>query len=328
MNKIISKNSQYFVFILISISFSYAWPQQQISTSGKAASNLASAEDTQQDSQTQSLESQTANSTTDSDLSAKPGVVEASAVSSQDISQLLLAWPSLMKEGKYADAIAIFESILQKAEGSKVLNESQKAAIYFNLAYANYQMARTAKALAYWRQTQNIAPNFPGLSEAFVFAEKAGHLPLQEGAKYSFYKLMNSLSSFQIYVLSLLVISLSLYLWMTWWKQKTDSEQQDFGQAPRIRSFHILFSLLSCILLFMSLAKLYFSHQRLATIVSKEGNLYLWPEPNSETAFKMEAGMEVFLLKENKGWFLVENHLGKQAWIPISDIYITDGNNE
>ena len=60
----------------------------------------------------------------------------------------------LYEEGKYADAAASYERLLQGGQVS--------AALYFNLGNAAFKSSQIGRAIAAYRQAERIAPRKPG----------------------------------------------------------------------------------------------------------------------------------------------------------------------
>ncbi len=230
-------------------------------------------------------------------------------------------WEELFKEKKYKEAIPILEQMAEKDK------KMQQAGVLYNLGIAEMQTGNSAKALAYWRKIYSQYPTFPGLKEALIFAEKSGQVPAQEGSKYSIAKILKNISGFSVYLLSLVLFVFVASKFMNYWKQKRLAEEDSFAPEAKFSKLYFAYSFLLFILLALSLAKFYFDQQTMATIIVKEANTYLWPEKDSDIAYSLQAGMEVFILETKADWLKVENHLGFSAWIPKTSVMITDGSS-
>ena len=90
----------------------------------------------------------------------------------------------MYNEGKYAEAISLYESILATKKHS--------AALYFNLANAHYKLNHIAPSIYYYEKALQLNPNDSDIKNNLAFAQNMTIDAINDVPEVGFSKLINN----------------------------------------------------------------------------------------------------------------------------------------
>jgi len=218
----------------------------------------------------------------------------------------------LYNDGKYQDAINIYERILD--------SKNHSAELYFNLANAYYKMNRIAPSVYYYEKALQLSPNDQDVKNNIAFAKNMTIDAIEVIPEIGFSKIMNSIInrfSFDAWALfSIVFVVLFVILFLAY----------HFSYSTNRKRLAFLSSNLS---LFLGLIALIFAFQKYdydqkdkpAIVFAQESEIKSEPNLRSEIAFKLHEGTKVQVIEiYNENWTKIKLTDGKTGWIPSQDI--------
>ncbi|MCF6294410.1 MAG: tetratricopeptide repeat protein [Flavobacteriaceae bacterium] len=219
---------------------------------------------------------------------------------------------SLYNDGKYQDAINIYERILD--------TKNHSAELYFNLANAYYKLNRIAPSVYYYEKALQLSPNDKDIKNNLAFAKNMTIDAIEVIPEMGFSKITNSIInkfSFDVWaMLSVAFVVLFAILFLTYY----------FSYTTNKKRLAFLSSNLSLLLVLITLV---FAFQKYdfdkknkpAIIFAHESEIKSEPNLRSEIAFKLHEGTKVQVIEiYNENWTKIKLTDGKTGWIPSQDI--------
>jgi tetratricopeptide (TPR) repeat protein len=219
---------------------------------------------------------------------------------------------SLYNEGKYQDAINIYERILDTKNHSPEL--------YFNLANAYYKLNRIAPSVYFYEKALKLSPNDQDIKNNIAFAKNMTIDAIEIIPEMGFSKITNNIInrfSFDVWaIFSVVFVVLFVILFLVY----------NFSYSTNRKRLAFINSSLS---LFLGLITLLFAFQKYeydlkdkpAIVFAQESEIKSEPNLRSEIAFKLHEGTKVQVLEiYNENWTKIKLIDGKTGWIPSQDI--------
>lgn len=214
----------------------------------------------------------------------------------------------LYAEGKFPDAAAAYEKILQAGMRSP--------ALLFNDANAEFKAGHLGQAIAAYRQAEQLSPRDAELRANLAFVRNqvqgatvresrwqnlAGTLTLNEGA-----------------VLTAVLFWLTFALFIT--------RQIRPALVPKLKNttrLAVALTLFSGAVLALQAA----NHFSTATAVVTADNVTARSGPfdDAQSAFTTRDGAELSVLDQRNGWVQVANGAGKSGWLPAKQVEVLPG---
>lgn len=214
-------------------------------------------------------------------------------------------------QGRYQEAIDAYKRILdQKVES---------AALYYNLANANYKLNNVAPTIYYYEKALQLAPSDPDIRNNAAFAENMKIDAIESLPE-------NTLQVWVQKVLSLLTIDgwakvtvLFVFLFV-------------LSFLGYYFAFHTgrkrLFFISAIVVLILGIASLSFAYTAFAKaeqdnpaiVFADKTDVKSEPNLSSTQAFTLHEGTKVFVLEEVNDWNRIKLIDGKTGWIPKTDI--------
>ena len=224
---------------------------------------------------------------------------------------LFKAGNTLYNEGKYAEAIDKYETILESKQHS--------AALYFNLGNAHYKLNNIAPSIYYFEKALQLEPNDKEIQNNIAFARNmtidAIDVVPEVGFSKLFKNLTNTMSFDNWAYTSIMTMLLFVILYLIYY----------FSHSTRKKRLTFIgstsFLLLTCVTLFFAFNKFNIDkNDRPAIVFSQEALVKSEPNLRSEESFRLHEGTKVQILDTVKNWKKIKLSDGKTGWISSEDI--------
>ncbi len=218
----------------------------------------------------------------------------------------------LYNDGKYQDAIAAYEAILE--------GEQHSAEVYFNLANTYYKLNQIAPSIYYYEKALQLSPKDSDIKNNLVFAQNMTIDAIENIPEVGFAKISRSItnvfSADQWAVIAVLFMMIFVICFLMYYFS--------FGTNKKRFLFLSSFSALFLCLLAVTLAFQKFEIDKRnnpAIVFAQQSEVRSDPNLRSETAFELHEGTKVQVLENyDENWTKIQLSDGKTGWIPSSDI--------
>lgn len=218
---------------------------------------------------------------------------------------------SLYNDGKYAEAIDKYESILK--------TDQHSAALYFNLGNANYKLNNIAPSIYYYEKALLLEPNDAEIKGNLAFAQNMTIDAINKVPIVGFSKIINNLvNTFkadtwaQIAIAGIIVFVL---LFLMYHFSYTSSKK-------RIAFVTSIISLsIGCFSVAMAFQKESLNKKdNPAIIFAQESRVKTDPKATSEEVFRLHEGTKVQVIESYDDWRKIKLSDNSTGWIPLKDI--------
>lgn len=218
---------------------------------------------------------------------------------------------ALYNDGKYAEAIDKYESILESGNHS--------AQLYYNLGNANYKLNNIAPSIYYFEKALKLNPNDKEIKNNLSFAQKMTVDAIDIVPKVGFSKLINNVvNTFKtdtwakISVVGVLLFVL-LFL-MYYFSYNTSKKRIAFVSS-------IVSLVIACFSVAMAFQKEGLNKKDNPAIVfAQESRVKADPNQTSEEVFRLHEGTKVQVLETYEDWKKIQLSDNSLGWIPSKDI--------
>lgn len=218
---------------------------------------------------------------------------------------------TLYNEGKYADAISQYESILA--------TKNHSAALYFNLGNAHYKLNHIAPSIFYYEKSLQLDPNDSDIKNNLALAKNmtidAINVIPEGGLSKILNKTTNSLTFDNWAKVSVGFVFCFVVLFLIYYFAYSSLRKR----LAFLGSMATLF--LMCVTLLFAFHK--FNLDKLdkpAIVFAQESSVKNEPNSRSEDAFNLHEGTKVQVLDTVNNWKKIKLQDGKTGWIPSADI--------
>lgn len=215
------------------------------------------------------------------------------------------------KNAKYQEAIDSWMKIVQNGEHS--------AALYFNIANAQYKLNKIGPSIYYYEKALQLDPNDRDIKTNLTFAENArvdAITPLPKTIFSKWYKNIAEIFTYNGWaILSVLFSILFVALFLFYY----------FSYSAKIKRLIFATSMLSLILFVGSISMAFltyddYSRNNPAIIFAEEIQIKAEPSLGSSTAFVLHEGTKVQVIAEDGNWYRIQLVDGKDGWIQNSEL--------
>ncbi|MEZ4796859.1 MAG: tetratricopeptide repeat protein [Flavobacteriaceae bacterium] len=219
---------------------------------------------------------------------------------------------ALYNEGKFQEAITVYESILD--------NKVHSPELYYNLANSYYKLNRVAPSIYYYEKALLLAPNDADITNNLAFAQNMTIDAIDKIPEVGFSKFVKSITNtfpFDTWaMISISCVVLFVILFLAYYFAYSTTKKR----LAFIGSFVILF--IAFISLFFAFHKQTLDKKDNPAIVfSQESEVKTEPNLRSESAFQIHEGTKVQVLeKYNDDWSKIQIANGKTGWIASENI--------
>ncbi len=214
-------------------------------------------------------------------------------------------------KGDYATAIKNYKSILTEGETS--------AALYYNLANANYKTNHIAESIYYYEKALQLKPGDADIQNNLAFAQKMVIDDIKSVPETGISKMFNNVIGVFGYngwawaaVVCSFIFAIIFLLYY-------------FSIAPKLKRLFFSVSLLALVVAIFS--TIFAFHQKniidksqYAIVFSKEAPVHSEPNPRSNNAFTLHEGTKVEVTGTFQGWTEIQIDNGSEGWIQTSAI--------
>lgn len=239
-------------------------------------------------------------------------VLLVSTIAAAQNSKLFEQGNKMYNDGKFQDAIQMYESILDSGEHS--------AELYFNLANSYYKLNRIAPSIYFYEKATQLSPNDQDIKNNLSYANNMTIDAIETIPEMGLSRLLNNtINSFSFDVwakLSVAMIVLFAMLFLAYYFS--------FSTIKKRLAF-----LGSIAALFLALIALSFAFQKYgyvqkdnpAIVFVQESEVKNDPNLRSESVFMLHEGTKVQILEiYNDSWTKIKIADGKTGWIVSQDI--------
>ena len=223
---------------------------------------------------------------------------------------------SLYNDGKYAEAIDNYKSILNSGVHSSEL--------YFNLGNAHYKLNNIAPSIFYYEKALQLDPNDEDIKNNLRFAQNMTVDAIDKVPEVGFRRILNNIvntataDTWAKTAVTGVILFVFLFL------------MYHFAYATSRKRIAFIVSVLSLFMAFFSVL-MAFQKDRLdkkdrpAIVFVQESKVKADPNQKSEEVFRLHEGTKVQVLESYEDWKKIQLSDNSTGWIPASDIKLLNG---
>jgi tetratricopeptide (TPR) repeat protein len=211
----------------------------------------------------------------------------------------------LYEEGKFADAASAYESLAHSGQSS--------AAIYFNLGNAFFKSGQIGRAIAAYRQAQQLTPRDPDLRANLQFARNQTPGPSLAPARWQRWLGRLTLNEWTLLAAGAVWLGLLLLAVLRWRPTL----------RPALRAYAISLAILAgflCACAAVSLRE--HRYTRTAIVVTGEAVVRYGPLAESPAAFTVHDGAELRILDQKDEWLQVSTDPRRIGWLRRDQVVV------
>ena len=228
-------------------------------------------------------------------------LVSAPKVRAEDASGGFDAANRLYDQGKYAEATAAFEKLIQSKAASP--------AVYYNLGNAFYKSGQMGRAIAAYRIAERITPRDPDLRANLRFARNQVQGPTLAGTPWQNWLGKLTVNEWTLVASVALWLFLLLLAFLQWRPALSRS----------LRGGVVLLAVATLFFGGCAAAAIYQDSSSAAVIVERDAVVHASPFEGSPNAFTLHDGAEVRILDARKDqkeeWFKVSTDPRRIGWL-------------
>ncbi len=223
---------------------------------------------------------------------------------------------TLYNDSKYAEAIDIYESILD--------SDVHSVELYFNLGNANYKLNNIAPSIYYYEKALQLSPNDKEIENNLAFAQNMTIDAIDKVPQVGFSKIINNLvNTFNADTWAKIAVGgvlLFVILFLMY----------HFSYGTSRKRIAFIISVLSLLIACLSVA-MAFQKERLnkkdnpAIVFAQESRVKVDPNKTSEEVFRLHEGTKVQVLEIYEDWNKIQLSDNSKGWIPSKDIKMLKG---
>ena len=222
--------------------------------------------------------------------------LSTSALAAEDFSKSFAAANRLYEQGKFSDAASAYEAVIQSGQVSP--------ALYFNLGNARFKAGQLGRAIAAYRQAEQLAPRDPDVQANLRFARNQVQAPTLPPGRWERWlgKLsVNEWTALTATAFWLCLLTLALRQLRPAWK-------------PALRNFALGSGLATLALGIGLAAALSATTQPTAIVTAHENPVHSGPLDESLTVFTAHDGAELAVLDTKDNWLQVSTDR-RSGWL-------------
>jgi tetratricopeptide (TPR) repeat protein len=204
----------------------------------------------------------------------------------------------LYEEGKFAEAASAYDTLAKSGQCS--------AALYFNLGNAFFKSGQIGRAIAAYRQAEQITPRDPDLRANLQFARNQTPSPTLLPTRWQRWLGRLTLNEWT------LLAAGAVWLWLFLLAVR----QWRPALKPALRAYVFFLAILTGLLCACAAATLRETRfSRTAIVVSPEATVRYGPLTESPTAFTVHDGAELRILDQKDEWLQVTTDPRRVGWL-------------
>lgn len=219
---------------------------------------------------------------------------------------------TLYNEGKYQEAISIYESIIDNGQHS--------AEMYYNLGNAYYKLNSIAPSIYYFEKALKLAPKDKYIQNNLAFARNMTVDAIEVVPEVGLNRIMKSIIhmfSFDNWAMLSVGFSIAFVLLFLMYYFSYSTGRKRLLFLSSFTSLGLMFIALFFAFQNYSLDK----YDKPAIVFSQESQVKTEPNLRSENAFFLHEGTKVQMLESyDENWIKIKIADGKTGWIPSEDI--------
>ncbi|MEH6408807.1 MAG: tetratricopeptide repeat protein [Leeuwenhoekiella sp.] len=233
------------------------------------------------------------------------------AAYAQDAKQLLLDGNEQYAKGSYQEAVTNYEKVIKDGYES--------AALYYNLANAQYKLNRTAPSVYYYEKALQLKPGDKDVKNNLTFAQNMTLDAITPLPQNTFKKWNNSvlgLFTTDGWAIMTVVLIFAFVLTFIFYYYTVSS-------GLKRLLFTVSFAALAVAIISLAIGFQSASHAKnniQAIVWSAEAQVKSEPNLRSDEAFVLHEGTKVRVLEETDEWKHIRIADGKEGWITTTDI--------
>ena len=218
---------------------------------------------------------------------------------------------TLYNEGKYTEALNVYESIVDTGEHS--------AELYYNIANSHYKLNHIAPSIYYYEKALLLKPNDKDILNNIAYAKNMTIDAIETIPEVGFSRLLNNFTHTFSYdnwaklAVSLMVLFVALFL-IYYFSYSTSKKRLAFVSS----SFTVVLALISVLFAFHK--DELDTRDQPAIVFAKEAQIKSEPNLRSVEAFKLHEGTKVQILDTVNNWKEIKIADGKTGWVMSDDI--------
>ena len=214
----------------------------------------------------------------------------------------------LYYEGKFADAAAAYDRLLQSGQRS--------APLYFNLGNAFFKSGQVGRAIAAYRQAQLLTPRDPDIRANLQFARNQVQGPTLPSTAWQRWSGRLSLDEWTLLAAGSLWLFLLLLALLQWRPRLA----RPFRNGALALGLATLF-LCSC------LGAIAYENQsnRIAIVVAPDAVVRVGPLDTAPNAFTVHDGAELRVLDQREDWLQVTTGPQRNGWVQRQQVLVPGG---
>ncbi|TNJ47202.1 SH3 domain-containing protein [Tamlana fucoidanivorans] len=214
-------------------------------------------------------------------------------------------------EGKYAEAIDNYQSIIESGEHS--------AALYFNLANANYKLNNIGPSIYFYEKALLLEPNDAEIKNNLAFAQNMTIDAIDVVPEAGLKKIVNTLThklTFDTWAkTAVALVFMFVVLFLVYY----------FAYSTLRKRLTFIGSLVFLALVFITLAFAFHKYNldkrdNPAIVFVQESKVKSDPNPRSEEVFRLHEGTKVQVVDTYNYWQKIKLSDGKTGWVISEDI--------
>ena len=207
------------------------------------------------------------------------------------------------EKGDFPSAVKEYQSLLQSGAASP--------ALLFNLGNAHFKNGQIGKAIAAYRQAQELAPRDPDIRANLNFAR--GTVPGNNFRVTLIQRMLRALTLNEIGAFAAATLW-SLFLLLAAAQYRPD-------WRPSLRAFTICAGILAVLSsAWLTQAIIDRTSNRIAVVTASNTAVRFGPLEESQIAFNVRDGNELRVLSQKDRWLQVADPSNRTGWIPTNDI--------
>lgn len=214
-------------------------------------------------------------------------------------------------EGKYEEAIALYEKILSE--------EYHSAAVYFNLANCYYKLDEIAPSIYNYEKALLLSPGDKEIKENLTFAQNMrldAIQPLPKTALGNLYSNISSIMHFDKWAITGVVFVMLFVLLCAAYMLLYESKSKRISFIGA--GIFLLLALLSILMAYLGFENEKNDHP--AIVFKSEVAVTAEPNARSDKAFLLHEGTKVWIIEGLEDWSKIMIEDGQTGWIPSSAI--------
>lgn len=218
---------------------------------------------------------------------------------------------SLYNQGKFAEAIEKYESILETNQHS--------AELYFNIANAHYKLNNIAPSIYYYEKAVQLKPNDEEIKNNLAFAKNMTIDAIDKIPEVGFTRIYKNIIQSMSYdswaMFAVFAMLLFILLFLSYYFSYATTKKRI---AFVVSVVSLTSSLVAVFMAFQNYSL--YINDRPAIVFAQESRVKIEPNLRSEVAFRLHEGTKVQVLDTVNNWRKIKLDDGTIGWISAKDI--------